>query len=53
MKTMQTPTGRTHLTIQEKQLILSLRLQKYSIRQIAEETGRSTQTVKRIIYNWS
>ncbi len=41
MKMTEQPTGRTVMTNREKQTILQLRLQKYSIRQIAEHTGRS------------
>lgn len=52
MKINEQPKGKTFLTNQEKQTILQLRLQKYSIRQIAEATGRATTTVKRVIYNW-
>tara|TARA_R110000782_G_scaffold8437_2_gene27580 strand:+ start:211 stop:420 length:210 start_codon:yes stop_codon:yes gene_type:complete len=47
---LQTPKGRSRLTPREKQTILSLRLQRFSIKQIAEMTNRSTTTVKRIIY---
>ncbi len=53
MKTMEKPTGRTFLTNKERQTILAMRLEKYSIRQIAEHTSRSTTTVKRVIYNWN
>jgi len=45
------PQGKTRLTNQEKQTILSLRLQRFSIQQIADMTGRSTMSVKRVIYN--
>ena len=45
------PQGRTRLTNQEKQTILSLRLQRFSIQPIADMTGRSTMSVKRVIYN--
>lgn len=52
MKMNEQPTGRTVMTNREKQTILQLRLQKYSIRQISEYTGRSATSVKRVIYNW-
>ncbi|GEM_PF-4830918 len=52
MKTMEQPKGRTFLTNKERQTILQLRLQKYSIKQIAQYTERSATTVKRVIYNW-
>jgi hypothetical protein len=47
----ETPKGKSRLTTQEKQTILSLRLQRFSIQQIADMTGRSTMSVKRVIYN--
>ena len=46
------PAGRTRVELSEKQTMLDMRLSGYSIRQIVEFTGRSTSTVKRIIYNW-
>jgi len=46
------PTGRTVTELSEKQTMLHMRFGGYSIRQIAEFTGRSESTVKRIIYNW-
>ncbi len=49
---MEQPKGRTFLTNKERQTILQLRLQKYSIKQIAQYTERSATTVKRVIYNW-
>jgi len=49
---MEQPKGRTQLTALEKQTILRLRLNGFSIQQIANQTGRSTTTVKRVIYNW-
>ncbi|MCP4324983.1 MAG: helix-turn-helix domain-containing protein [Alteromonadales bacterium] len=52
MKINEQPKGKTFLTNKERQTILQLRLQKYSIKQIAEATGRATTTVKRVIYNW-
>ena len=52
MEINEKPKGKFFLTKKEKQIILKLRLQKYSIKQIANATGRSTTTVKRIIYNW-
>lgn len=45
-----TPQGRTRLTSTEKQTILSLRLERFSIKQISNLTGRSTTTIKRVIY---
>ena len=47
MKTMEQPKGRTFLTNKERQTILQLRLQKYSIKQIAQYTERSATTVKK------
>ena len=50
MKMNELPKGRTRLTSKEKQTILTLRLQGYSLKQIAEATSRSSTTVKRIVY---
>lgn len=47
---MEKPNGRTWLNNQEKQRILKLRLEGYSIKQIAEIVSRSTTSVKRVIY---
>jgi len=52
MNITETPKGRPHLTNEEKQTILRLRLEKFSIQQISDMTGRGTTTVKRVIYNW-
>ena len=53
MNTMQErPKGRTQMELSEKQTMLHMRLGGYSIPQIAEFTGRSTSSVKRVIYNW-
>ena len=39
MKINEQPKGKTFLTNKERQTILQLRLQKYSIKQIAEAPG--------------
>ncbi len=52
MKINEQPKGKTFVTNKERQTTLQLTLQKYSIKQIAEATGRATTTVKRVIYNW-
>lgn len=49
----EVPNGRTRMTTKEKQTILSMRLQMYSIKQIAEQVGRSTTSVKRVIYSYN
>ena len=49
----EVPNGRTRMTTKEKQTILSMRLQLYSIKQIAKETGRSQTSVKRVIYQYN
>ena len=48
----EVPNGRTRMTTKERQTILSMRLQMYSIKQIAKETGRSETSVKRVIYSY-
>lgn len=45
-----TPTGYTHLTQAEKQRILELRAQGYTLEQISRITGRGGGTVRRVIY---
>lgn len=47
---MEKPNGRTRLNQRERQTILKLRLDGYSIKQIAEMVSRSTTSVKRVIY---
>ncbi len=49
----EVPNGRTRMTTKEKQTILSMRLQMYSIKQIAEQVGRSQTSVKRVIYSYN
>jgi DNA-binding NarL/FixJ family response regulator len=44
------PKGRTRLTTQERQRILKLRLDGFSLQQIAEQTNRSITSVKRVVY---
>jgi len=46
------PTGYTYLTQEERQNIRTLRDRDYTLKQIEELTGRSSSTVKRLIYNW-
>ena len=45
-------TGYSHLTGEEIERIELLRERRFTIAQIVEMTGRSTSTVKRIIYKW-
>lgn len=49
---IQTPKGWTRTTAAERQQIINLRKEGYSVRQICEMTSRSSMTVKKIIYNW-
>lgn len=44
------PNGRTRLTNQERQRILKLRLEGFSLKQIAQLTNRSVTSVKRVVY---
>jgi len=46
------PKGHTYLTETEKGNIVMLRKLDYTIKQIEDMTGRSSSTVKRLIYNW-
>jgi len=49
---IQKPNGWSRMTAFEKQQIINLRKEGYSVKQICEMTGRSSMTVKKIIYNW-
>ena len=48
----QKPNGWSRTTAAERQQIINLRKEGYSVRQICEMTGRSNMTVKKLIYNW-
>ena len=45
-----TPTGYTHLTQAEKERILQLRAEGYTLKQISLMTDRGGGTVRRVIY---
>ena len=48
----QKPNGWSRTTAAERQRIINLRKEGYSVRQICEMTGRSNMTVKKLIYGW-
>lgn len=45
-----TPRGYTHMTEAEKQRILELRAEGYTLEQISRITGRGGGSVRRVIY---
>jgi DNA-binding NarL/FixJ family response regulator len=49
---IQKPNGWSRTTAAERQQIINLRKEGYSVKQICEMTGRSSMTVKKLIYNW-
>jgi len=49
---MEQPKGRTRMSETEKSIIREYRSKGYSLEQIARFVGRSSTSVKRVVYGW-
>ena len=49
---MEKATGRTRMGASERALIITLRDKNYALHQIADFTGRSVSSIKRVVYGW-